>query len=230
MYISHLDWLGFEFVEIRCEAAPGGSATEQAEDVFAQCRRGLADCGLTFENNVRSRIWARDRESREAVSATRFATLAGDARGASSGYISPGRFHGNALIGFDLIAVRPRAGIEKIITDFEPSRSTPPICYVTLGSLLVVSGMTVVLPTLAEQVATDILPRITGYLEAADSDWQRVASVSCYLHRSQSPDEMRALFRETVPAWPPRFEIVLVDGYSLDGKLVEIEVTAERAV
>ncbi len=39
---------------------------------------------------------------------------------------------------------------------------------------------------------------------------------------------MRALFRRTVPAWPPLFEIVFVDGYSQDGKLVEIEVTAER--
>ena len=32
----------------------------------------------------------------------------------------------------------------------------------------------------------------------------------------------------TVPEWPPLFEIVFVDGYSLEGKLVEIEVTAER--
>jgi enamine deaminase RidA (YjgF/YER057c/UK114 family) len=56
MYISNLDWLGFEFIEIRCEAALGVSAAEQAEDVFAQCRRWLANCGLTFENNVRSRI------------------------------------------------------------------------------------------------------------------------------------------------------------------------------
>lgn len=84
------------------------------------------------------------------------------------------------------------------------------------------------LPTLEERVATDILPRITGYLDKAGSSWQQVANVSCYLHRSQSADEMRALFRQAVPTWPPRFEIVFVDGYLLDGKLVEIEVTAER--
>jgi enamine deaminase RidA (YjgF/YER057c/UK114 family) len=117
-----------------------------------------------------------------------------------------------------------------VINDFEPRRSSPPICYVTLGPLMVISGMTVVLPTLEDQVTTDILPRITLYLAAAGSGWNRVAKVSCYLHRSQSPDEMCALFRRTVPEWPPLFEIVFVDGYSADGKLVEIEVTAEREV
>jgi enamine deaminase RidA (YjgF/YER057c/UK114 family) len=232
--ISILNWLGFEFIEFRCEAEPGGSAAAtpaaQAEDVFAQCRRGLEQFGLGFKDNVRSRIWAVDRESWQVASAARFATLTGEARGASSSYITPGHFHTKAMIGLDLIAVRPRPGIEKIITDFEPKRDRPPICYVTFGALVVVSGMTVVLPTLAEQVTTDILPRITGYLGAAGSGWERVANVSCYLHRSQNPEELRTLFRRIVPVWPPRFEIVLVDGYSMDGKLVEIEVTAEREV
>jgi enamine deaminase RidA (YjgF/YER057c/UK114 family) len=228
MHVSILHWLGFEFVDIRCEADPDVHVEAQAEDVFAQCRGALARFGLGFEDNVRSRIWAVDRAAWTVASKTRFAVLSGASRGASSSYIAPERFLGRASIGLDLLAVRPRQGCAKVIKDFEPKRDAPPICYVTLGPLTVLSGMTVVLPTLEEQVATDILPRISGYLAEAGSDWQKVARVSCYLHRSQSPDEMRALFRRTAPAWPPQFEIVLVDGYSSDGKLVEIEVTAER--
>jgi enamine deaminase RidA (YjgF/YER057c/UK114 family) len=228
MTISIVHWLGFEFIDIRCEADPDSSPAAQAEDVFDQCRDGLEPFGLSLEDTVRSRIWAVDRASRDVASDGRFAALSGTARGASSSYIAPGHFHTGACIGLDLMAVRPRPGTAKVINDFEPKRESLPICYVTLGSLVVVSGMTVVLPTLDEQVTTDILPRITGYLAAAGSGWNRAAKVSCYLHRSQSPDEMGALFRRTVPEWPPLFEIVFVDGYSAEGKLVEIEVTAER--
>jgi enamine deaminase RidA (YjgF/YER057c/UK114 family) len=230
MNISILHWLGFEFVDIRCEADPNGTNAAQADDVFAQCRNGLEQFGLGFDDNVRSRIWAVDRASWEVASKARFAAFSGTARGASSSYITPGHFLTQASIGLDLMAVRPGPGIEKVIKDFEPKRTAPPICYVTLGPLMVVSGMTAVLPTLEDQITTNILPRITGYLAEAGSGWNKVAKVSCFLHRSQSPDEMRALFRRTVPAWPPLFEIVFVDGYSQDGKLVEIEVTAEREV
>ena len=41
MNISILNWLGFEFVDIRCEANPDSTTAAQAEDVFAQCRSGL---------------------------------------------------------------------------------------------------------------------------------------------------------------------------------------------
>jgi len=230
MNVSILHWLGFEFVDIRCEANPGGAIAAQAEDVFAQCRGGLERFGLGLEDTVRSRIWAVDRASWTVASNTRFAVLSGGARGASSSYLAPGHFHTGASIGLDLLAVRPRPGIEKAIKDFEPRRPAPPICYVTVGPLMVLSGMTAVLPTLEDQVTTDILPRITGYLAEAGSGWGKVAKVSCFLHGSQGPDEMCALFRRTVPTWPPLFDVIFVDGYSSDGKLVEIEVTAAREV
>lgn len=228
MLTSIHTWLGFEFIEMRCEAERGDNAPAQAKDVFDQCRRQLAELGLGLENAVRSRIWAADRPTWEVASNARFAALSGKAVAASSSYISPRHFFAkSAKVGLDLYAVRPRPGVEKKVIDFNPKRETPPICYVTLGSLLVVSGMTVVLPTLEEQ-AEEILPRIGRYLGEAGSGWPQVAHVACHLHRSQSPDEMRRLFRKAVPTWPPRFEIVQVDGYSMDGKLVEIEVTAER--
>src|SRR5690606_33114326 len=136
------------FVDIRCEANPDGDLAAQAEDVFAQCRAGLEQFGLGFENNVRSRIWAIDRAAWTVASGTRFATLSGTARGGSSSYIAPDHFLTRASIGLDLLAVKPRPGISKVIKDFEPKRDAPPICYVTLGPLVVLSGMTAVLPTL----------------------------------------------------------------------------------
>ena len=76
--------------------------------------------------------------------------------------------------------------------------------------------------------STDILVRLTDYLAEEKSGWDKVAQVSCYLHASQTADHMRALFRKMVPVEPPRFEVRFVEGYSLEGKLVEIEVTALR--
>jgi enamine deaminase RidA (YjgF/YER057c/UK114 family) len=93
---------------------------------------------------------------------------------------------------------------------------------------MVLSGQTAVLPNLEIQVTTDILPRITQYLTEAASGWDQVIQVSCYMHESQSVDALRALFRKMVPVEPPRFEVRFVEGYSAEGKLVEIEVTALR--
>ncbi|MGH7769536.1 MAG: hypothetical protein ACREQP_18980, partial [Candidatus Binatia bacterium] len=89
------------------------------------------------------------------------------------------------------------------------------------------SGVTAVLPTLEDQMA-DILPRITASLADGGSSWNKVVSVSCYLHRSQKVEDHRSLFRKTVAAEIPRMEYSFVDGYSAEGKLIEIETTATR--
>jgi enamine deaminase RidA (YjgF/YER057c/UK114 family) len=226
MRLSITDWLGWEFIEIGLEAPGGGNATEQARAMFSACSDTLSALGLSLDDTVRSRLWAVDRASRDAGSDIRFEALSGKARSASSSYICPSHFASDALVGIDVIAVRPQTGTEKLVRENDPLRV--PCRYITQGSLIVLSGQTVVLPDLEIQVITDILPRITGYLGEANSGWERVANVSCYMHRSQSPDEMRALFKRMVPVAVPRFEICLVDGYSAEGKLVEIEVTAER--
>ena len=226
MRTSVLDWLGWEFVGVSVEATGAGGARDQALEAFDQCRRRLKDFGLGLEDTVRSRLFAVDRASRDAASDVRAETLSGPARAASSSYIAPDHFYTQAKVGYELLVAKPRPGFKKVIRENEPPRT--PCRYLTMGPLLVLSGQTAVLPDLEIQVTTNILPRITEYLAEAKSSWERVANVSCYLHRSQDPEHLRALFRRMVPIWPPRFEIVLVDGYSAEGKLVEIEVTAER--
>jgi enamine deaminase RidA (YjgF/YER057c/UK114 family) len=90
---------------------------------------------------------------------------------------------------------------------------------------VVLSGVTTVLPTLAQQF-DNIIPRITGSLSDAGSSWDKVARVSFYLHRSQTVEHLNELFASHVSAKIPQLEYVFVDGYSSEGKFCEVEVTA----
>jgi enamine deaminase RidA (YjgF/YER057c/UK114 family) len=226
MKISVLNWIDWEFVEVRCEAQSGKTAAEQGDAVFDQARAALALHGLDLSNTIRSRVFGVDRPARDAVSNSRFAALKGNDRAASSSYIAPKHFSSKALVALDLIAVRPRPGVSKIIKEYVPPKG--PICYIAMGPLLVLSGNTSQLPTLEEQVTTDILPRIDLYLKEGASSWKQVVNVSCYMHESQKPDELRTHFKTIADPFPVRFEIYFVEGFSSPDKLVEVEVTARR--
>jgi enamine deaminase RidA (YjgF/YER057c/UK114 family) len=226
MRVSVLNWLGFEFIELSAEAKAGPNADVQAKELFDRFEQALSTHGLSIADTVRSRLFATDRTTRDAASEVRVAKLTGPARAATSSYIAPRLFASDANVAMDLIAVRPRPGMAKKIRENDPPRT--PCRWLTVGPLVVFSGQTVVLPTLEAQVTTDILVRLSNYLTEEKSDWSKVAQVSCYLHSSQTADHMRDLFRRMVPVEPPRFEVRFVEGYSLEGKLVEVEVTALR--
>jgi enamine deaminase RidA (YjgF/YER057c/UK114 family) len=226
MRASVLNWHGFEFIELAAEATPGPTATAQAKELFARFEKTLKNHGLGLADTVRSRLFATDRTARDEASNVRAEVLSGPARAATSSYIAPKLIASAAHVAMDLIAVRRKPGMDKVIRENEPPRT--PSRYLTCGSLLVLSGQTAVLPTLEIQVTTNILPRITEYLAEAKSGWDKVIQVSCYMHESQSVEAMRTLFRKMVPVEPPRFEVRFVEGYSAEGKLVEIEVTALR--
>jgi enamine deaminase RidA (YjgF/YER057c/UK114 family) len=182
--------------------------------------------GLSLDNTVRSRLWGRDRASRDAGSNERVKILSGKARSASSSYIAPGHFDSTAKVAVDLLAMRPpRADLEKRIVEYDPP--IVPIRFVGYDSVVVLSGVTTVLPTLAAQF-DNILPRITGSLSDAGSSWDKVAQVSFYFHRSQDLANLKSLFSHRVTANIPRLEYVVVDGYSSEGKFCEVEVTATR--
>ncbi len=219
-------WLGKEFVELSSEARSGATATEQAREIFQRFDRDLRTLGISLDNTVRTRLWGKDRESRNLGSNERVGVLSGKARSASSSYIAPVHFDSSALVALDLLAMKPsRPGIEKILKEYEPS--IVPLRYLVYDSVVVLSGVTAVLPKLEEQMA-DILPRIAGSLADAGSSWERVVKVSFYLHRSQRPETLKALFQKTVKAEIPQMEYSFVDGYSAEGKLIEIETTAIR--
>jgi enamine deaminase RidA (YjgF/YER057c/UK114 family) len=226
MRVGVLNWRGFEFIELSAEATAGGSAGGQARELFARFEKTLKTYGLSLADTVRSRLFATDRAARDQASNVRSEILSGPARTATSSYIAPKLFASDALVAMDLIALRRKPGMEKVLRENNPVRT--PIRYLTCGPLMVLSGQTAVLPNLEIQVTTDILPRITEYLAEAQSGWDQVIQVSCYMHESQSVEALRALFRRMVPVELPRFEVRFVEGYSAEGKLVEIEVTALR--
>jgi len=226
MHKKIFTWLGHEFIELSGEAAPGADAGAEARGLFQRLDLELRPHGLSLDNTVRSRLWGRDRTSRDAGSAERVKILSGKARSASSSYIAPGHFDSPARVAVDLLAMRPSGANQlKQIVEYDPP--IVPIRFLVYESVVVLSGVTTVLPTLAEQF-DNILPRITGSLSDAGSGWNKVAQVSFYMHRSQDLANLKSLFSARISAPLPRMEYVVVDGYSAEGKFCEVEVTATR--
>jgi enamine deaminase RidA (YjgF/YER057c/UK114 family) len=217
-------WLGKEFVELSGEARPAATASHEAQELFRRFDDELATHGLSLSNTVRSRLWGRDRESRDLGSNERVKILFGAARSASSSYISPTHFDSSAKVAVDLLAMRPASSqSEKRVVEYDPP--IVPIRFLIYESVIALSGVTAVLPDLAEQL-DNIVPRIAGSLKDAGSSWERVERVSFYLHRSETVEHLTELFRRQVTAAIPQMEYCFVDGYSSAGKLCEIEVTA----
>jgi enamine deaminase RidA (YjgF/YER057c/UK114 family) len=217
-------WLGKEFVELSGEAKPAATATAEAHELFQRFAQELQTYGLTLDHTVRSRLWGRDRESRDQGSNERVKILAGKARSASSSYIAPVHFDSNAKIAIDLLAMRPsRPDAEKFLKEYDPP--IVPLRYLIYDSVVVLSGVTAVLAALDEQL-DNILPRIEDSLKNAGSSWDRVMKVSFFLHRSQRVETLKELFSNRVTAEIPTMEYSFVDGYSSEGKLCEVEVTA----
>jgi enamine deaminase RidA (YjgF/YER057c/UK114 family) len=221
------EWLGHDFVELSSESAARGDPAEQARALFERFNAELRDMGMSLDNTVRSRLWGRDRASRDEGSRERVAALTGAGRSASSSYISPSHFDADAGVALDLWAMRPsRAAAGKSLVEYDPP--IVPLRYLVWEGVVVLSGVTAVLPTLADQVA-DVLPRIEGSLADAGAGWEQVQRMSCFLHRSQRVDDLKELIARAIDVRFPSFEVGFVDGYSSEGKLVEIEVTARIA-
>jgi enamine deaminase RidA (YjgF/YER057c/UK114 family) len=217
-------WLGKEFIELSGEAKAAANATIEAQELFQRIEQELKAYGLSLDNTVRSRLWGRDRQSRDLGSTERVKILSGKARSASSSYIAPGHFDSSAKVALDLLAMRPsQTSAAKRIVEYEPAIA--PIRFLVYDSVVVLSGVTTVLPTLAEQF-DNIFPRIAGSLKDAGSSWEKAARVSFYLHRSQTLENLKTLFARHVTARVPQLEYCFVDGYSSEGKFCEVEVTA----
>jgi enamine deaminase RidA (YjgF/YER057c/UK114 family) len=217
-------WMDREFIELSGEAKPEANATVEAQELFSRFNEELKTYGLSLDHTVRSRLWGRDRESRDLGSTERVRILSGKARSASSSYIAPGHFDSAAKVAVDLLAMRPtEPSMAKRVVEYDPP--IVPIRFLVYDSVVVLSGVTTVLPTLEEQL-NNIIPRVTGSLADGGSSWDKVARVSFYLHRSQTVDNLKALFARHVTAKIPQMEYCFVDGYSSEGKFCEVEVTA----
>jgi enamine deaminase RidA (YjgF/YER057c/UK114 family) len=215
-------WLGQEFVSLSAEAPPGLAPADAAQALLDLFERELAGLGLSLEATIRTRLWARDAAGRQAASQVRVQVLSGKRRSASSSFICPERFDSDATIALDLLALRPpRAGLDKVLREYEPP--LVPLRYLVWDDLVVLSGVTSELPGLPAQLE-QIVSAIGGSLADAGVSWRQAVNVDCFVHRSVSPDPVRA----ALPEFLPRVSYTRVDGYSHPAKLCEIEVTARR--
>jgi enamine deaminase RidA (YjgF/YER057c/UK114 family) len=217
---------GHEFVSLTGEAPAANTAGEEMTALVGQMEAALKTQGLSLADTMRTRLWARDRASRDEASQVRRQTFDGALRSVSSSFIMSDIFASEARVAMDLLAMRPsRPGTQKQLREYDPP--IVPLRYLTLDDVVFLSGVTAVLPTLEDQVA-DITTRIGDSLVDAGTSWDKLMIMSCYLHRSQTAEALTALLRKNVPGEPAFVEIGFADGYSQEGKLVEIETTAWR--
>jgi enamine deaminase RidA (YjgF/YER057c/UK114 family) len=224
MQVVLYDWHGREWAFLRAEGLQELAVEEQTRDIFRRLEAELNRLDLSLANTVRTRLWASDRASRDRGSAVRAATLIGQARSASSSFIAPDWFESDAAVGVELWAMRQTSSAAKTSVEYEPP--IVPVRYVACDSVVELSGVTAVLPTLENQTR-DILQRIGETLALAGATWQDAVQISCVLHRSQSLRELRSLLSESAVGHAAAFGFLFADGYSSEGKLVEIEVTAQ---
>jgi enamine deaminase RidA (YjgF/YER057c/UK114 family) len=221
-------WRGQGFVHLGLEGKAGEPLDQQSKGLFARAATELAACGLTLDNNVvRTRVFGRTREARNAVSDVRARTFIGNARAATSSFIAPAHFESGADVALDLIAMSPpEDGAARHVVEHQPQQTF--IRYLTWGPMVFLAGMTCEQhPTLKQQYE-DILPRAGRLLAEAGCDWRNVVGISFFLHKDHDPDALLTGVAKTVPVALDNAEVEFVEGFSRPGKLVEIEITAQR--
>jgi enamine deaminase RidA (YjgF/YER057c/UK114 family) len=216
-------WLGHEFVALSAEGDARGTVGAEMSGLLQQMDARLRLQGLSLDDTVRTRLWARDMAAWGEAVEVRAAVLSGAARSVSSSHVRPGRFASAARLSLDLLAMRPNdAASAKRVVEYEPR--TIVARHLVREGVLFISGNTVVLPTFDEQLPV-IVGRIGDTLAMAGSSWRQVVRASFFLHESQRMDHLRAAFRQLVPDAVAGCEYAWVD--TRQGKLIEIEVTAE---
>jgi enamine deaminase RidA (YjgF/YER057c/UK114 family) len=220
-------WAGREFVRLWGEGEPGRDAPEATRGLLARFAEALAPHGLSLDNTVRTRLFARDRASRDNGSLARREVFSGRARSSSSGLIAPAVLDAGAAVALEVILLRPgQAGTAKSLVEYDPPRT--PLRYLTYDNLLFTSGETQPGATLAEQTAATLAVHGES-LRMAGLAWDKVILVSCFLQQRETVDALRQAVRQAAPLADVPFECELVEGFAGEGRLVELEITATLA-
>ena len=223
MRMKSFEWLGRECVAVSCEGAAGAAGDAGVDGILDRIAEGIGRLGLSLDDTVRTRLWARDRESRNLGSQTRSRRMSGKARSASSSYIAPARLDSDAGVALDFLAMS--AGGEKKLVEYDPP--IVPLRYLDLEGRVFLSGVTSTTGNLPQQVS-EICGLIGGSLEHVGTSWERVVRVSFFLHHEEDPAALKQAFHEAAKVPAEYTECSFVEGYSAVGKLIEIEVTAQR--
>ena len=223
MRMKSFEWLGRECVAVSCEGAAGPAGDAGVDGILDRIAEGIGRLGLSLDDTVRTRLWARDRESRNLGSQARSRRMSGKARSASSSYIAPEHIDSDAGVALDFLAMRSDG--EKKLVEYDPS--IVPLRYLDLEGRVFLSGVTSTTGNLPQQVS-EICGLIGGSLEHAGTSWEQVVRVSFFLHHEEDPAALKQAFHEAAKVPAEYTECSFVEGYSAVGKLIEIEVTAQR--
>jgi enamine deaminase RidA (YjgF/YER057c/UK114 family) len=222
------NWQGHRFVYLGLEGEASEPLEQQSRALFARAGHELRSLGLTLDQHVvRTRVFGRTREARNAVSETRAKTFIGSARAATSSFVAPAHFESGADVALDLFAMSPPGGgAVRHVVEHQPQQTF--IRYLTWGPMVLLAGMTCEEhPTLKQQYE-DILPRAGKLLVEAGCDWRNVVGISFFLHKDHDPNALLTGVAKTVPVALDNAEVEFVEGFSRPGKLVEIEITAKK--
>ena len=223
MRMKSFEWLGRECVAASCEGAAGAAGGEGMDGILDRIAEGIGKLGFSLDDTVRTRLWARDRESRNLGSQARSRRMSGKARSSSSSYIAAAHLDSGASVALDFLAMRSDG--EKKLVEYDPP--IVPLRYLDLEGRVFLSGVTSTTGDLAHQVS-EICGLIGGSLEHAGTSWEQVVRVSFFLHQEENPAALKQAFQQAAKVPAESTECSFVEGYSAVGKLIEIEVTAQR--
>jgi enamine deaminase RidA (YjgF/YER057c/UK114 family) len=223
MRLRLFNWLGRDMLALSGEGRVGLDGDAASHELLGRFGAALAAHGLSLQDTVRTRLFARDEPSRLAGSTARRAVL-GNYRGGSASYVAPALFDSDGVVAFDLIAMRPsQPGATQTAVEYDPPQG--PLRWVSYDGVAFFSGVAGDHGDLADQVRGS-LGELTESLALAGTSWERVALISCYLRRDQDVRALRGLLRDAVPQASAPVECEQVDGFAPAAGLIEIEITA----
>ena len=215
-----------EFYALSCEGRPGGTVEQEMRDLYQRFDKELRGWGLSLQNTVRTRTWARDKETRNLAADERSRILTGKGKAASSSYISlEEHFNSNARVVLELIAMRSaNPSSERKPLEYDPVK--PYLRYLIYDSFVFLSGSVAFGPNLDHQL-TEVLAEIDGSLANAGTSWDKVTHATYFLQRSQKAEALKDLLQKKQRLGVSQTEIGFVDDFAPDGIFIEVEVTAK---
>ncbi len=222
MRVKSFEWLGRECVAVSCEGAAGVAGDAGVDGILDRVAAAIGRLGFSLDNTVRTRLWARDRESRNLGSRARSRRMSGGARSASSSYIHPAHLDSDARVALDLLAMRSGAAKKRV--EYDPP--LVPLRYLDLEGRIFLSGVTATTGDLPQQTR-EICGLIGASLEHAGTSWEQVVKVSFFLHHEADMAALRRAFHAAAQVPAEYTACSFVEGYSAAGKLIEVEVTAD---
>lgn len=227
MQVRELRSGGDDFLSIYGEGTTG-DAGQQLSGLIDRVEQELSAAGLSLEDAVFHRLWARTREEREAIGAVRERRFAGNRRTASSSFIAASRLSGTGAVALEVVARRGASGAtgDRRLVDFDPPRRYAH--YMMSGHWLFLSGMAETGDSMEQRFARS-MAEVDVALRKERMQWSNVLEATLFMERGKgTTDWLRDAFLAAAPVAIDRISAEYVDGLASTDKHLEIEIIARR--